>query len=794
MKKITLFLSAMLFSVMSFAGVITFTPGEFDALESSKFDVEKDGVTLSCSSGTITADQFRFFKSQTLTVSSTAGNITSIEFTCTAANETKHGPGGFGELEGYSYADKVGTWAGSAASVTFSTTNNQVRATQVVVTIDGEGGGDTPDTPVDPEEPEEPEEPETPVDPENPGTPEEPETPVGSIDGYSKVTNAASLVAGDKVVLYCDDAQLGVTGWNGNKDATVAESGWVEYVVEVADGGFYLKDGEQYISLTTKNTFTYKTTGSVCKVTSEGILYITLEGVDYLLYENGGQYYRMYTDKSSNSAYKPFYVYKAGEGGGETPNPENPENPDLEQPDPEQPDPENPDPENPEPENPETPTGEVTFDADVDNEGVGTDSGNATAYSLTKDGVTMTVSSGILGTYNNENHYRVYKNQTLTLTSTAGNIVKVEFTCTANDDVKYGPGCFTASTGDYNYSGPVGTWTGSASEVVFTATTNQVRATQVVVTLGEGGGETPEPEDPEQPEEPGDVEIKGLVYADAYYYEYDGVAYYDIDMYKDIDMDTYEYTYPEVYVSLEAKSKTALNGTYDVWYAGYWKSANDSVEINETTPGTITIKNTDNEGNYSVSGSFVGTDGKTYSFNDVVSVWAFDFDNYEEITLSEDGSDTPDTPDNPDTPVTPEGMITCAEAATIAAAENYKGTENVTVYGYVVELGNQKVDEKTGRNKQTFYMSDTKGGEQQFMAYWAFVPDFFEVGDKVAITGILQNYKGTIEIADGEAVLLNETGVDDVLVENTLVKVIKNAQMYIMQGNKVYTIMGTQVK
>ena len=779
MKKITLFLSAMLFSVMSFAGVITFTPGEFDALESSKFDVEKDGVTLSCSSGTITADQFRFFKSQTLTVSSTAGNITSIEFTCTAANETKHGPGGFGELEGYSYADKVGTWAGSAASVTFSATNNQVRATQVVVTIDGEGGGETPDTPVDPVDPEEPEEPETPVDPENPGTPEEPETPVGSIDGYSKVTNAASLVAGDKVVLYCDDAQLGVTGWNGNKDATVAESGWVEYVVEVADGGFYLKDGEQYISLTTKNTFTYKTTGSVCKVTSEGILYITLEGVDYLLYENGGQYYRMYTDKSSNSAYKPFYVYKAGEGGGETPEPEDPEQPE----DPDQP--ENPDPEQPENPEPENPTGTVTFDADVDK-------GNATEtqaeYEVIKDGVTMTVSSGRLGTYNSEVHYRIYKNHTLTLTSTAGNIVKVEFTCTGNDDAQYGPGCFTASAGDYNYSGPVGTWTGSASEVVFTATTNQVRATQVVVTLGEGGGETPDPEDPEQPEEPGDVEIKGLVYADAYYYEYDGVAYYDIDMYKDIDMDTYEYTYPEVYVSLEAKSKTALNGTYDVWYAGYWKSANDSVEINETTPGTITIKNTDNEGNYSVSGSFVGTDGKTYSFNDVVSVWAFDFDNYEEITLSEDGSDTPDTP------VTPEGMITCAEAATIAAAENYKGTENVTVYGYVVELGNQKVDEKTGRNKQTFYMSDTKGGEQQFMAYWAFVPDFFEVGDKVAITGILQNYKGTIEIADGEAVLLNETGVDDVLVENTPVKVIKNAQMYIMQGNKVYTIMGTQVK
>jgi hypothetical protein len=72
----------------------------------------------------------------------------------------------------------------------------------------------------------------------------------------------------------------------------------------------------------------------------------------------------------------------------------------------------------------------------------------------------------------------------LTLTSTAGNIVKVEFTCTANDEEKYGPGCFTADGGSYSYSGPVGTWKGSASSVVFTASTNQVRATQVVVTLG----------------------------------------------------------------------------------------------------------------------------------------------------------------------------------------------------------------------------------------------------------------------------------------------------------------------
>ena len=113
-----------------------------------------------------------------------------------------------------------------------------------------------------------------------------------------------------------------------------------------------------------------------------------------------------------------------------------------------------------------------------------TDSNNAASYTITKDGVTVTVSSGILGEYNGEKHYRVYKNQTLTVSTTSGSIKSVEFTCTANGDAKYGPGCFTASTGDYGHDGgAVGTWTGDASDVVFTAATNQVRATQIVVVV-----------------------------------------------------------------------------------------------------------------------------------------------------------------------------------------------------------------------------------------------------------------------------------------------------------------------
>ncbi|MEE0921744.1 MAG: starch-binding protein, partial [Paludibacteraceae bacterium] len=132
-------------------------------------------------------------------------------------------------------------------------------------------------------------------------------------EGYEKVTDVSALAAGDKVVLYCDDAELGITGWDGNKTATAAAEGWVEYVVEAADGGVLLKDGEQYIALTAKNTFSYTATGSVCKVNAEGVLYITLSGTDYLLYENannGNPLYRMYVDKTGNAQYKPVYVYE----------------------------------------------------------------------------------------------------------------------------------------------------------------------------------------------------------------------------------------------------------------------------------------------------------------------------------------------------------------------------------------------------------------------------------------------------------------------------------------------------
>ena len=322
MKKFTLLLSAMLFTVMSFATVITFDAdvdkgnAGTDSNNAAAYTITKDGVTVTVSSGILgtynNEMHYRIYKNQTLTVTSTVGNVTSVEFTCTANDDAKYGPGCFTWSTGnYTYSGAKGTWSGSASEIVFTASSNQVRATQVVVTINGEGG---------------------------------------------------------------DNNQ----GGNENPDDN--------------------NDGEE-------------------------------------------------------------------DGNTDNPGTDNPGN-----------------------DNPGTSTGTITFDADVDKGNASLDAANQTPYSVSKEGITLDVTKGIIGTYNNENHYRIYKSETLTITSTVGNIVSVEFTCTANDDAKYGPGCFTVADGSYSYSGAVGTWTGNATSVEFVASTNQVRASQIVVKVATSTG------------------------------------------------------------------------------------------------------------------------------------------------------------------------------------------------------------------------------------------------------------------------------------------------------------------
>lgn len=137
----------MLFCGTTFADtVVTFEPAT-DHSEEGVSTLTKDGVTISIEAGTSTSgagkleltDTYRFYKGNDVTISSAEGNIAKIVFTCKANNTTKYGPGCFASLDGYSYEGTVGTWEGSAESVTFTASSNQVRATKIEVTI-GDGG------------------------------------------------------------------------------------------------------------------------------------------------------------------------------------------------------------------------------------------------------------------------------------------------------------------------------------------------------------------------------------------------------------------------------------------------------------------------------------------------------------------------------------------------------------------------------------------------------------------------------------------------------------------------------
>lgn len=115
----------------------------------------------------------------------------------------------------------------------------------------------------------------------------------------------------------------------------------------------------------------------------------------------------------------------------------------------------------------------------------------AGAQSNDKDGVTIATSNGVFNT--NSSQYRAYASSTFTVSVSEGTITGIEFVCAASGTAKGGPGNFVdCTTGDYVYEDKVGTWTGNASSVSWSAKA-QVQMTSIVVTY-ETGNVTPAPE------------------------------------------------------------------------------------------------------------------------------------------------------------------------------------------------------------------------------------------------------------------------------------------------------------
>lgn len=148
MKKVLLFFAMVFAACTAFAETkdVTFDIGVTKGISYTGEDgspvaghqvVTLDGVTIESDIDAIWSSQYRFYKNSVNTFSTAKGEIVKIEFTCTAAGTANYGPGNFTAEDGeYTYEDKVGTWTGSAASVTLTAATNQVRATKVVVTVD----------------------------------------------------------------------------------------------------------------------------------------------------------------------------------------------------------------------------------------------------------------------------------------------------------------------------------------------------------------------------------------------------------------------------------------------------------------------------------------------------------------------------------------------------------------------------------------------------------------------------------------------------------------------------------
>lgn len=149
------------FSVMSLLALIssiTFAQVTFDAdvdkgtqtKDGNPDQVNKDGVTLSCTNAALAAvnyktqkREYRFYASSSVTLSATDKNIVKVEITC--SGDKKHAASNFAAQDGLVIANETATWTGKANSVTFKT-RKQVRAYKVVVTLEGGSVTPTPET------------------------------------------------------------------------------------------------------------------------------------------------------------------------------------------------------------------------------------------------------------------------------------------------------------------------------------------------------------------------------------------------------------------------------------------------------------------------------------------------------------------------------------------------------------------------------------------------------------------------------------------------------------------------
>lgn len=146
--------------------------------------------------------------------------------------------------------------------------------------------------------------------------------------------------------------------------------------------------------------------------------------------------------------------------------------------------------------------------------------------------------------------------------------------------------------------------------------------------------------------------------------------------------------------------------------------------------------------------------------------------------------------------------VTVAEALVIgeALADNGYSDKKYAVVGYVAKA-NEFGAKYEGA--QTFYMSDDATATfGEFTAYNCNVAAPGVVpGNYVAVVGKIQKYVGnsgnpTIEITGGEVEILSAPaeGIEEVVLTESVQKVMVDGVLYIVRDNKMYNVQGVQVR
>ena len=366
---------------------------------------------------------------------------------------------------------------------------------------------------------------------------------------------------------------------------------------------------------------------------------------------------------------------------------------------------------------------------------------NLENFSGTVDGITVAIAPKTTIT---ADQIRVFKNSTITI-SAEKEISGIVFTCTANGETKYGPGCFAAQDG-YSFEGKVGTWAGTpATSVAFTASSNQVRTTKIEVYLD---GETPgTPTPPETVK----VDVAGAIAA--------GQALADGKTSEEV----YEVT--GFVVNAEAYSTQHKN---QIWWMAD-DAANTGAQEFEAYACTVsesgTIMQVLNGDKVTLTGNITKYIDKNngnkviIEIKDGTAVFVSKVDGDHSI----DGGVTP--------PATDLDTITVAKALEIGGQLPSGGKTDVQ---YVIEgyISNIVTYYDPASDFETFWMMDEKGGrgasnaDKAFEVYKGNPIQKMTTGldGHVFVTAKITNYNGSIIETSGTAVvnIVEQGSVDEV--------------------------------